>query len=148
MTAPTLVVDASVAVKWILPEPEHEQADAILRAYQDEKLDLLAPYLLVSEVANVLWKRLRRGELSAGAASRCFEQLLRNCPLLVDSPAVSLAALELAAAHGRTVYDCLYLAWALEQRCDLVTADERFFRAVHPAFRCVRLLAEVQREPI
>lgn len=147
MTASALVVDASVAVKWILPEPEHEQADAILRAYQDEKLDLLAPYLLVSEVANVLWKRIRRAELSARAAARCFEQLLRSCPLLVDSPSVSRSALELAAAHDRTVYDCLYLAWALEQRCDLVTADERFFRAMTPAFRCIRLLAEFQQEP-
>lgn len=137
---PALVVDASVAVKWLLPEPGREAALELQDRYEDEQLDLLAPYLLVSEVGNVLWKRAARGDLSPAAARRCFEQFLQDCPLLLDSPAVSLAALELARAHQRSYYDCLYLAWALEQRCDLVTADEKFFRALAPAYSCLRLL--------
>ena len=83
---------------------------------------------------------MRRGDLAPQAAHRCFQQLLRDSPILLDSPAVNFSALQLAMAHGCTFYDCLYLAWALEQRCDLVTADEKFFRAMRPAFPCVQLL--------
>lgn len=142
MSRPEFVVDASVAVKWILPEEGQEQAMRLQEMYQDEELDLVAPHLLISEVGNVLWKRVRRGELTSQSAHRCFEQLLCDCPILLDSPAVQTTSLHLALAHNRTVYDCLYLAWALEERCDLITADEKFFRSVRAAFRCVRLLSD------
>jgi predicted nucleic acid-binding protein len=140
---PAMVVDASVAVKWLLPQSGQEAALELQDRYQNEQLDLLAPYLLVSEVGNVLWKRAERGDLEPAAARRCFEQLLQDCPILLDSPVVSLAALELARAHHRSYYDCLYLAWALHHPCDLVTADEKFFRALAPAFGCVRLLSDL-----
>lgn len=143
----TLVVDASVAIKWLLPEPGHDKALHIQERYQDEELDLVAPYLLIAEVGNVLWKRARRADLTPETARRCFQQLLKDCPYLLDSPAVSTSALALAIAHHQTVYDCLYLAWALEQRCDLVTADEKFFQAVGTAFPCVKLLRDFPPQP-
>lgn len=142
MNRPEFVVDASVAVKWILPEEGHEQATLLLEMYQDEELDLVAPYLLISEVGNVLWKRVRRGELTSSSACTCFEQLLRNCPILLDSARVQTSSLHLALAHNRPVHDCLYLAWALEERCDLLTADLKFFKSVGAAFHCVRLLSD------
>ena len=140
MRRPTLVVDASVAVKWILPEDGHKEAIRIQDKYQDEKVDLISPYLVVAEVANVLWKRERRGDLTAVAAQRCFQQFMRDSPILLDSAAVSASALGLGLAHGWPVYDCLYLALALEQHCDLVTADERLFHALSMSFPCIRLL--------
>ncbi|MBM3791039.1 MAG: type II toxin-antitoxin system VapC family toxin [Acidobacteria bacterium] len=141
MSRPTFVVDASVAVKWVLREENQSTALQIQELYQDEEVDLVAPHLLIAEVGNILWKRVRRGELTAAAAARCFQQLQKDSPILLDSPAVNTSALHLAIAHGQTLYDCLYLAWALEQRCDLITADEKFFLAVRPAFACVRLLS-------
>jgi len=140
MQRPTLVVDASVVVKWVLPEEGHPEAVRIQEMYQDEEVDLIAPYLVIAEVANVLWKRERRGDLTSYSAQVCFQELIRNCPLLMDSAAVSAAALALALAHNRPFYDCLYLAWALEQGCDLITADERFLHAMALAFPCIRLL--------
>jgi len=140
MPRPTIVVDASVAVKWILPENDTPRALGIQEKYQDEQIDLVAPYLVVSEVANVLWKRERRGDLSSAEAQRAFVQFLRDSPILLDSNSVSNAALGLALAHHRPFYDCLYLAWAIEQRCDLVTADERFFHALGPIFSQIRML--------
>ena len=144
MLRPTLVVDASTAVKWLLPEVGREAALRIQELFQDEEIDLIAPYLLVAEIANVLWKRVRRGDLDGATARRCFQQFLRDSPILLDSATVSVSALELALAHGCPAYDCLYLAWALEQRCDLVTADERFYNAMRMAYPCVRLLKAFQ----
>lgn len=135
-----MVVDASVAVKWVIPEDDSPHAWRIQEKYQDEQLDIVAPYLVISEVANVLWKRVRRGDLSVEMARRACAQFLRDCPVLLDSHAVSSAALGLALAHHRPFYDCLYLAWALDQRCDLVTADEKFFHALGPTFSQIRLL--------
>jgi predicted nucleic acid-binding protein len=142
------VIDVSVAAKWILPEREHEAALRLLELYQEERIDLYAPHLLFTEVGNVLWKRVQRGELTAAASKRCFEQLLRDSPILVHSQVMSQSALELANAHGRTMYDCPYLALALEQQCDLVTADARFHQSVRVAFPCVRLLGEFREETL
>jgi predicted nucleic acid-binding protein len=140
MPRPTLVVDASVAVKWVLPEDGREEALRFQEQYQEEKIDLIAPPLLLAEVANVLWKRARRGDLTPHDARRCFDGFLRDAPRLIESAATETFSLGLALAHGHPVYDCLYLALALEQRCDLVTADEKFFRAMSTTLPCVRLL--------
>lgn len=137
-----IVVDASVVVKWLTPEPGREEALDLLIRYKDEELDLLAPFLLVSEVGNVLWRRVRVGDLTAEQGRQCFEQFLDHAPILMGSSEIGRAAFALAVAHDRTVYDCTYLACALDRRCDLVTADARFFNAVGPAFSSVRLLGK------
>lgn len=144
MTRPVLAVDASVVVKWILPEPDRLQARRLQDLYQAEKLDLIAPDIVVSEVGNALWKHVRRAEITAAAADRSFEQFLRDAPLLFASAGVARSSFALALAHQHPIYDCLYLALALEQRCDLVTADEKFCRAVHPAFACLHLLRDFE----
>ncbi len=136
----TSVVDASVAVKWVLQEEGHREALLLLQSYQEEQMDLLAPHLLLAEVGNALWKRVRRGDLTGGQAGRCFDLLLLNCPILMESAEVTRSALELSILHHRAFYDCLYVAWALEQRCDLVTADRKLFGALHPAYPFVKLL--------
>ncbi len=140
MARPVLVVDASVVVKWVLPEEGHEQAARIQELYAEDRVDLLAPHLLIAETHNVLWKRARRRELTTGQARQCAEYLAITCPLLIHSDALARSALELAIAHHRPVYDCLYLALALECQCDLITADERFFAVMRAAFPCMQLL--------
>ena len=144
MARSCLAVDASVVVKWLLPEPDRDRALLIRDLYQDDKLDLVAPHLLVSEVGNVLWRRVRARDLTPDQGRRCFEQLLRDSPIFLDSPATCRSAFEIAVAHDRPVYDCLYLAHALEHRCDLVTAGKKFYRAMRPAFPAVKLLAEIE----
>ena len=140
MSRPSFVVDASVAAKWVLPEPGSQQARRLLRRYQDEEIDLVAPHLLLAEVGSVLWKRVRRRELTAVDARICYRRLLDDCPILLDDPNTHTAALELALAHGRTVYDSLYVALALERRCGLITADERLYAALHAAYPWIELL--------
>src|SRR4051812_33033498 len=114
------VVDASVAIKWFLPEIHSEAAQRLL----SEDHTLLIPDLLFSEVGNILWKRVRNGELTSEEAATLL-QTLGGLPLIVSPswPVVALA-LEIACRTFRTVYDSLYVALAISEKAVLVTADE------------------------
>ena len=120
------VVDASVAVKWYVPEVH---ADAALRVLEPGH-ELHAPDLLHAEVGNILWKKTRRGELLPAEARRIADALLA-APLLVH-PAASLleAALEIALRADRSVYDGIYVALAIALDVPLVTADRRLVHAL------------------
>ncbi|MGI8741578.1 MAG: type II toxin-antitoxin system VapC family toxin [Bryobacteraceae bacterium] len=110
MTPSLSVVDASVAVKWILPEPGHKESLRLLEAYESGRTALIAPSLLIAEVCSVLAKRCRRKQLNAAqarSAYRCFEVL---SPTLVDFRDHMPSALELSLVHQLAIYDCLYLA--------------------------------------
>ena len=120
------VVDASVAVKWFVPEVHADAAARLL----DGRHELLAPDLIVAEFGNILWKKAQRKEISKGEA-REIARVLRSIPFTY-APSIELldAAMEIAHGIGRSVYDCLYLSLAVARRCRLVTADRRFFTAV------------------
>lgn len=122
----SLVVDASVAAKWFLPEVHSEDALRLL----DEPYRLLAPDLLYSEVGNTLWKRVVKKEISQKQSIEII-RALETLPLVsfATKPLVA-AALEVACRTGRTVYDSVYLALAAHHDCRLVTADRRFYNAL------------------
>jgi predicted nucleic acid-binding protein len=129
-------------VKWLLPENDQQEALVLQDLYVDEKINLIAPQILVIEVASALAKRCRREELSPAAAHRCFDQLIEDSPALHNSEHINRAAFRLAVEHRRPIYDCLYLALALDHGCDLVTADEKFVSGMQGAFPCVCLLKD------
>jgi predicted nucleic acid-binding protein len=121
-----LAVDASVAVKWLLPEVH---GDAALRTLEHHH-PLLVPDLLFAEVGNVLWKRVRRREATIEEA-RTAVSTLRALPLSVyPSQSLIEPALEIAHRTGRSVYDSLYVALAVWHRHPLVTADRRLYDAL------------------
>jgi predicted nucleic acid-binding protein len=129
------VVDASVAVKWVVPEPSSAAARALLGAGRRGEADLIAPDLFVSEVANVIWKWGRRHpEIAADAVRATLAALLRVLPELVSSESLAQQALELARTFDYPTYDCLYVALALRDEATLVTADRRLLRTLGPAF--------------
>jgi predicted nucleic acid-binding protein len=116
----TIVIDASVAVKWILDEPGSEAAVAL----RDQ--ELIAPALWLAEAANALWRRARIGEISDDQATALFSEL-RNAPVASVAIEPHLeAALKLATEICHPVHDCVYLALALHHRTHVVTADRRF----------------------
>lgn len=121
----TLVVDASIAIKWVVEEEGTAQALSLLR-----QAKLTAPELLVAECANVLWKKVRRRELSTDEALMAA-QLLQASPVeLVPTRSLLAAATRLAIELDHPAYDCLYLALAIENDCRFVTADQRFLLKV------------------
>lgn len=129
-----MIIDASVAFKWIVSEPDSEAAMAWI-----ERTDLVAPALVHAEVGNALWKRIRKGELSDpdGAAEQLLnlERLVRT----IDETPMMPRALDLAVRLDHPVYDCVYLAMAEALDDQLLTADRRFLKAVRASEHAERV---------
>jgi predicted nucleic acid-binding protein len=122
----SFVVDASVAVKWFLPEADSAAARRLL-----EKPDLLmAPDILPIEIGNVFWKARRVGKMDDGQAEAALE-MLRGAIVLYASEPMAEGALRLSFALDHPIYDCLYLLLAEQQDAQLITADRRLVRRLH-----------------
>ena len=121
-----LVVDASVAVKWLIAEDGSDAADRLLT--DDD--DLHAPRLMASEVANALWRKVRLGEIERGQAGTLTAALSEMPVRWSADETVCADAVRLAVVLDRPVYDCVYLALAHRLDARLVTADERFANAL------------------
>ena len=120
----TVVIDASVALKWVMEEEGSLDARALLKSEI-----LAAPELMLVECANVLAMRVRRGLLTPEHAAVRLDALL-GCPVReVPSRGHLARAQALAGELGQTVYDSLYLAVALAEGATFITADARFFQA-------------------
>lgn len=130
------VVDASVLAKLFFPEDHSEKTERLLK----NATELSAPDLLWAEVASIAWKRVGRGAMDATEAATVLEEMLRFPVHTVPCGTLSTKALSLAITTGRTVYDCLYLALAVENQCTLITADEKFVNSLRgtPFARIVR----------
>ena len=117
------VVDASVAVKWLVAEDLSDEASSLL----DAGLTLLAPALLFAEAANALWAMHRRGDIDRDELAGAVD-LLRTAPVTTPRSMRQLAAsaTRLAADLGHPVYDCFYLALAIHEQHPVVAADTRF----------------------
>ncbi len=126
MSAGRCVVDASVVTKWYVPEAHRSEALRFL----DGSWELAAPDLLFAELGNVLWKKTRHEELTAGEAREILAAL-RAVPLSVHPTRPLLSsALDIALETGRSVYDSLYLTLAIALDCRMVTADQKLVKAL------------------
>ena len=135
-----LVVDASVAVKWFLPENLTEAADRLLTG----GYALSAPDLVLVEVANTLWKKVRLGEMDESDADEALASLSAGTIELQSTAPLVPRALKIAHDTGHPVYDCVYLAAAEAKKAVVVTADRRFYETVN-ATNWTRYIAHLDR---
>jgi len=120
----TVVVDASVALKWVIEEDGSQAAQALIAEHP-----LAAPDLLAVECANFLWAKARRGSLSRDLARTALDAILATPVRLLPSAAHVSAAQTIAFDLDQTAQDSLYLAVALAEHATFITADERFAAA-------------------
>ena len=123
----TLVIDASVAIKWVVAEPG---TDAALSLRQER---LFAPDSLIPECANVLWKKIVRRELTESEALMAARLLERADVQLQPMRLLLEPAVRLAVSLDHPAYDCVYLALAETMDGELITADRALHRKVQQA---------------
>ena len=139
----SVVVDSSLAVKWLLLEEHSDLADELQSEWQEQGVRLLAPHLLLFEVTNVLHQRVRRGTLSHGAASTLLRRMTDMSITLHHDDSLHHRALDLANQLGQSAaYDSHYLALAEQYDCDLWTADGRYFRSARRITDKIQLLGQ------
>lgn len=121
----TIVVDASVAVKWVMSE----SGSAAAAALRDEDDYLMAPALVIAEIGNALWKKAVRREIESRDARAALHLAVSHFTEIVELNDLRENALRLAIELRHPIYDCFYLALAERERCALITADERLAAA-------------------
>jgi predicted nucleic acid-binding protein len=120
------VIDASVVVKWFVPEIHSDAARRLLTVPHV----YLAPDLLFAEAANAIWKKVRRGELSGDEGRRLVADIARVAVDTISCRSLTADAYVLADAIGRPVYDALYLTLAARLGTRMITADDRLQTAL------------------
>lgn len=136
----TLVLDASVVLKWLLNDPEREseteRATMLMQKVVDGEENVVQPVHWLLEVAAVLTR------ISPDSAEDDVLMLAAMELPTDDGIEIMNRACRLALASGQHVFDTLYHAVALETPDAVyVTADERYLRAVRGQSGVVSLKA-------
>jgi len=122
------VLDANVALKWVLPEADSDKALRLRADTQAGVHELLAPDVFAVEVAHALARAERKGDIPVGDAELHLLNILSTSPQFQPSLAILRRALAISSAARIGVYDCLYVALAEREGCELVTADDKLVK--------------------
>lgn len=128
-----LVIDASVVLKWVLPETHREQALLLHKKREhDASITWLFPNIVLTEVANGLWKRVKTGELSPIEAKKFYDDIrVRHVARTVDAADLMHSAFDIAGMiRHNAIYDCIYLALAVLHDAVFITADKIFYEKI------------------
>jgi predicted nucleic acid-binding protein len=138
-----IVIDASLATMWAVPEIHSQKALSLAGRWAQEGTRLLAPCLMLAEACNALYKRIVRGEMTLTTAQAALDVILGFAFEIHETPGLQTRAMELACELKRpTTYDCQYLALAEHHGCDLWTGDQRLVNAVKRRFRWVKWIGD------
>jgi predicted nucleic acid-binding protein len=137
------VLDSNIALKWVLTEADSHKARRLRRDFQSQIHEPLAPDVFPIEVAHALAKAERRGVIPQGDANRLLTNVLSTPPQLHPYLPLLKRALDIASPARIGVYDCLYVALAEREGCELLTADDRLVRSLRPTFAFIVSLTEL-----
>lgn len=120
------VVDASVAIKWYIPEIYEQEAAQLLQGNHV----FHAPELIYPEFSNILWKKVWRDEVTTPEGQQIIAAFAAKKLIPHAHQSLIQSAYTGAASTRQTVYDWTYLALAIALSCAFVTADEKFYQAL------------------
>jgi predicted nucleic acid-binding protein len=117
-----IVVDANVAIKWVVEQPHFERArDLVARG-----MVLLVPGMFVAEITSTLGRYIRIKEISASQARAGLASILSQISIFEQDADLAEEALDRGAELNCAPFDCFYLALAMRRGAPFVTADKRF----------------------
>ena len=138
-----VVIDASIAMKWLVMEEDSDKARTLGRSWRNDSVRLAAPHIILAEVANALYQRVRRDLVSVAYARGLLQRFALDGLEVHHTVSLYQRAIEIASQLSQGAsYDSLYLALAESLDCEYWTADVRYFRAARQHFDNIRLLTD------
>jgi predicted nucleic acid-binding protein len=135
------VLDASVAICWVIPRPLTPKAVRLRDEYRRQIHELLAPGVYIDEVAGALTKAERQKDIAVGQAAPLFAKVMNSPPVLIAHAPLIARAIDISSRTRSGYYDCLYVALAEQEGCQLITADQRSINNLAPHFPFIVPLA-------
>jgi predicted nucleic acid-binding protein len=137
----SLVFDSSAALKWVLPEAYSDKAIQLRDDFHNGVIDLIAPDIFPVETLHALTKAERQKRIVIGTAYSLWQSILADCPFLHGHIPLLDRAYDIASAARIGIYDCLYVALAERENCELATADDKIIKNLQGKFPFIRHLA-------
>lgn len=137
------VLDSNVALKWVLAEADSSQANQVRDDFVGAVHELIAPDLFQLEIAHALTRAERQGRIPVRQAALFWADIMTTPPRLLPAVALIPRAPEISSKARFGVYDCLYVALAEQQGIELVTADDKLIKTLHPVFPAILSLAQL-----
>jgi predicted nucleic acid-binding protein len=136
-----VVVDASVALRWVLADEKEARVDALLEQWLALHIEMIAPPLFQSEVTNAIYLSLKRRRLTMDEAEGALAGIMHLGVQLIEPSDLYARGLRLAVAYGMTnAYDALYLSLAEIEGCEFWTADDRLAATIHPSLPWLKVV--------
>jgi predicted nucleic acid-binding protein len=132
------VLDANVALKWVLAEPDSPKANQLRSDFQNAVHELITPDVLQIEVAHALTRAERQGRIAVSQAGLLWADVMSTPPRLEASGPLLPRAIQISSAARIGVYDCLYVALAERERCELITADDKLIKSLKLSFPFIK----------
>jgi predicted nucleic acid-binding protein len=137
----TLALNSSVGLKWVLPEAFTDKTIRLRDDFHNGVIDLIAPDIFPVESLHALTKAERRKRIAYGTAQALWQSILADCPVLHSHIPLLDRAYEIASSEWIGIYDCIYVALAERETCELVTADDRLVNNLQARFPFIRHLS-------
>jgi predicted nucleic acid-binding protein len=137
------VLDVSVAICWVIPRPLTPKAVRLRDEYRRQVHELCAPAIFMDELASALTKAERQKDIAVGQAASLYAKVMNHSPVLIPHASLIVRAIEISSRTRSAYYDCLYVALAEREGCDLVTADQKSVNNLAPHFPFVVPLASL-----
>lgn len=138
-----VVLDNCVAIKTVLREPDTPKAVRFLNEFRVGLHELLAPDVFPVEVAHALTKSKRRGLIRPPVGAKRLAAVLRNAPRFFPYLPLLPRAYQISSRARIGVYDCLYVALAEREGCELITSDRKLINALGPIYPFIMQLSSL-----
>ena len=139
----TYVLDASVGAKWVLPEVHSDKAIRLRDGYRQGIHQLLSPDFFPVEVAHSITRGERQGRITPAQGAAAIRDVLKLLPRLELSLPLLPRAYAISSQARVGVYDCIYVALAEREKCELVTADDKLVKNLQGYFSFIVPLASL-----
>jgi predicted nucleic acid-binding protein len=137
------VLDSSVGFKWVVAEVDTDKALRLRDDFRNGLVELLAPDVLPIEIGHGLTRAERQKRITPAEGATYLADLLMLLPQLHPSLALLPRAYEISSQMRVGIYDCLYVALAEREKCELITADDKLLKNLQPQFPFLVLLSSL-----